>query len=250
MKNYVQQTDSTNRLAKEKAVSGVPSGTVIWAETQDSGRGQYGRSFASPVGGLYFSLILRPNLHPENLPIITLVTGLACKDVLYEVFEVEAKIKWPNDLYLGEKKVGGILCENFFDNRVIPVQPTVVIGVGININSRLCDFPEELQPLVTTVYERTQKKVNLEQVLDQFILKISEFVDALSSNRDSLLDRWRNYDYLLHKRLIYINGDQTILGSGLGLASDGRYRILDETGNEHTIIGGKLRPAETHDLNK
>lgn len=244
MKIYVRQTDSTNRIAKEKVASGIPGGTVIWAETQEGGRGQYGRAFASPRGGLYFSLILQPDLMPETLPLITLITGLACRDVLSEQFEVETRIKWPNDLYLGEKKVAGILCENFFDTRITPTKPTVIIGVGVNINSRLMDFPEELQPLVTTVHEWTGKTIHLEHALDCFVQKITNFVEGLPANTDSLLDRWRMYDYLLNRPLAYINGDQTISGSGLGIAADGRYGILDETGKEHAIIGGQLRPAE------
>lgn len=250
MKIYVRQTDSTNRLAKEQVTSCAPAGTVIWAGMQEGGRGQYGRTFASPRGGLYFSLILQPDLMPETLPLITLVTGLACRDVLFEQCEVETRIKWPNDLYLGEKKVGGILCENFFDTRPTPMKPTVIIGVGVNINTRLRDFPEELQPLVTTLHERTGKTIDLEYALDCFIQKITTYVEGLPAKKDSLLDRWPIYDYLLNRPLVYINGDQKILGSGLGLAFDGRYRILDETGQEHAIIGGQLRPAEAPDIHQ
>ncbi|MDD2463455.1 MAG: biotin--[acetyl-CoA-carboxylase] ligase [Desulfobulbus sp.] len=250
MKIFVQHTDSTNRIAREEAAHGVPSGTVIWAEAQDSGRGQYGRSFASPPGGLYFSLVLRPHLAPELVSLITLVTGLACRDVLFEMYTVDARIKWPNDLYIGEKKVGGILCENSFDSGVIPQQPTVIIGVGLNMNSRLSDFPLDLQALVTTVCETTGETVPLEQALDRFTQKITEFVASLPEKLESLLDRWQNYDYLLHRPVSYINGTQTIYGTGQGIAVDGRYSILDESGNKHVIIGGQLRPAAKDKLLK
>ena len=244
MKIYLEQTDSTNRIAKEKAASGVPNRTVIWAGHQDAGRGQHGRSFASPAGGLYFSLILRPDFAPEHLPLITLITGLACRDVLFETWGVEAKIKWPNDLYIGKKKVGGILCENSFDTTVSPPQSTVIIGVGVNLNSRLNDFPLELRSLVTTVAEQTQCEMDSEAALDQFVEKIDQYVKGLPANRDSLLDRWQNYDYLMQRPVKYINGDRVVSGTGLGIGLDGRYCIRDEKGLTHSIIGGQLRPRE------
>lgn len=244
MKFFVRNTDSTNRVAREKAATGATTGLVVWAEEQASGRGQYGRVFASPIGGLYFSLLLRPTLEALDLPLITLVTGLACRDVLFEECGVGARIKWPNDLYLGDKKVGGILCESSFDSGVTPGQPTVVIGVGININSHLSAFPPELRSLVTTIVEETDKSHNIEACLDCCVEKITAYVQSLSTNREMLLDRWRNYDYLLHRPVQYINGDQTVYGSGLGLASDGRYRILEDSGRERAIIGGQLRPAD------
>ncbi|MBM9614273.1 biotin--[acetyl-CoA-carboxylase] ligase [Desulfobulbus rhabdoformis] len=244
MKIQLEQTDSTNRVAKERAAEGAEEQTVIWALQQQSGQGQYGRVFASPLGGLYFSLILRPQLPFEALPLITLATGLACRDVLSEVCSVHAQIKWPNDLYVDGKKVGGILCENSIDARQGECTATVIIGVGLNINSQVTDFPRELHSIVTTVLDATGRKVELEALLEQLIKKIGTFVDELAINRDSLLDRWQNYDYLLNRSLRYINGEQIILGTGRGLAPDGRYRIVDASGAPHAIIGGQLRPVD------
>ncbi len=244
MKIFVKQTDSTNKVAKEKAVSGAATETVIWAEQQGAGQGQYGRVFASPVGGLYFSLLLRLGFSPEIIPLITLMAGLACREVLFEQYSLDVRIKWPNDLYIDGKKVGGILCENSFDSANGQTSATVIVGVGLNVNSRLHDFPTELQSLVTTIYEKTLRLSDLEMLLDRLTAKIAALVAQLPTNRDSLLDRWQNYDYLLHKPLRYINGEQTLYGTGLGIAPDGRYRMLDEIGHEHAIIGGQVRPAE------
>lgn len=241
---HVQHTDSTNRLAKEKAALGAPSGTVIWAGTQASGRGQYGRVFASPLGGLYCSLILRPVLPLENLPLITLLTGLACRDLLAEQLQLEPMIKWPNDIYLGGRKVGGILCENFLDPVTDPPQATVIIGVGINLNSRLSDFPSELQPIVTTVYEHTGTEVVLKDFLALLVAQILFFVESLPSKCASLLDRWQHHDYLLHRSVEYTNGEVVMHGTGIGLAANGCYRIVDQHGNEQSIVGGQLRPRD------
>nr|WP_320011381.1 biotin--[acetyl-CoA-carboxylase] ligase [uncultured Desulfobulbus sp.] len=244
MKIFLEETDSTNRIAKQEAAAGIESQSVIWAGQQQSGKGQYGRVFASPPGGLYFSLVLRPQLPPDALPLITLVTGLACRDVLHEACAAQAQIKWPNDLYLKGKKVGGILCENSMQTIGEKVQATVIIGVGLNINSKRSDFPPELHPLVTTIFTEGGMAFDLSALLDAVVKKICHFVDELAINRDSLLDRWQNYDYLLNKPLRYINGEQILHGTGKGLASDGRYQIVDAEGKMHAIIGGQLRPVE------
>ena len=103
--------DSTNRVARELALEGCTAGTVVLAGSQSSGRGQYGRLFNSPVGGLYFTLVLVPDLPLNALPLITLATGLACRETIQAVTGLEPLIKWPNDLYLDHRKVAGILCE-------------------------------------------------------------------------------------------------------------------------------------------
>ena len=242
MRIHVTQTDSTNRIAKERLAQGLPSGTVVWAERQNGGKGQYGRSFASPTGGLYFSLVLEPDLPATDLSLITLATGLACRDVLKEHCKVEPMIKWPNDLYLGAKKVGGILCEHIFDTtRVVPVS-TVIIGVGLNVNSSLNDFPEDLHPLLTTIYDQTGAQTSLEQLLDQCVTRIQHLVGTLGSDKQSVLYRWQDYDYLLEKPLRYVNGAETVLGTGKGIAPDGRYQLADQSGQIRLVLGGQLRP--------
>ncbi|WP_448873100.1 biotin--[acetyl-CoA-carboxylase] ligase [Desulfobulbus propionicus] len=243
MRIHVPQTDSTNRIAKVMGAQGVPSGTVIWAECQSGGKGQYGRSFASPKGGLYFSLLLHPDLSGSDLSLITLAAGLACRDVLSDHCKVETMIKWPNDLYLAGKKVAGILCENFFDTSRTPPVATVIIGVGMNINSSLHDFPVELHALVTTVYEQTKKLSSLESLLVQSVTHIQHVVETLRNDRNAVLNRWQGYDYLFDKPLRYEHGSETVFGTGKGIASDGRYQLVDHCGEMRLVLGGQLRPA-------
>lgn len=242
MRLHLQQTDSTNRIAREQAVAGAASGSVVWADSQVAGRGQHGRSFASPKGGLYFSLILRPTLPPARLPLITLATGLACRDVLARHFNLDTKLKWPNDLFLHGKKVGGILCENFFDSQMSPPQATVIIGVGINCNGRSEDFPEALQPLVTTLSQTLQTPIAIAPLLESLVEAIDATVLLLHHNDGDLLDRWQNHDYLFGQPLRYIHGSEEIIGVGRGIHHDGRYRMVDVQSNEHAIVGGQLRP--------
>ncbi len=241
---HVPVTDSTNRLARNLAAEGAAAGTVVWADRQEAGRGQHGRTFASPPGGLYFSLLLRPDILPENLPLITLVTGLACRDLLAAKFSVEPTIKWPNDLYLEDKKLVGILCENYFDSTQNVPAAAVIIGVGININTRSEDFPVDLQNVITSIYEHTHETADLEQVLESVVAEITRMVSRLSEEKDFLLDRWRAYDYLKDKPLQYIHDQQKMFGTGKGLMDDGRYTFLDTSNVVHAIIGGHLKPCQ------
>lgn len=242
MRIHLVQTDSTNRVAREEALAGAVSGTVVWADCQIAGKGQYGRSFASPAGGLYFSLILRPALAPDRVPLITLATGLACREVLARRYNVEATLKWPNDLFVQGKKVGGILCETLFESHLSPAQATVIIGVGINCNGGVADFPEELRSLVTTISQCCQTTIDIASLVDTLVTEIEATVQLLQRESASLLDRWQQYDYLFEQSLRYSNGAESFIGTGKGICGDGRYRLVDAQGREHAIIGGQLRP--------
>ena len=105
------ETDSTNRVAKELARSGAPHGSWVLAKRQTAGRGRLDRSFYSPEGGVYLSVILRPDIPPEDLVLITPMAATAVRNAVHGLTGIELGIKWVNDLYLGDKKVGGILCE-------------------------------------------------------------------------------------------------------------------------------------------
>lgn len=242
MRIHLSQTDSTNRVAREEALAGAASGTVVWADRQIAGKGQYGRSFVSPVGGLYFSLILRPVLPPQQLPLITLATGLACREVLSRRYKVEAQLKWPNDLFVHGKKVGGILCETFLTNQDAMAQANVIIGVGINCTATEADFPEELRPLVTTLAAWSPNPIDIAMLLEQLVAEIEGTIEHLQGDSGSLLDRWQNHDYLFGQLLRFSNGNESFIATGRGIGHDGCYRLLDDQGREHRIIGGQLRP--------
>lgn len=236
-----QQIDSTNRVAKELAAEGRPSGTVVLAASQSAGRGQYGRSFSSPEGGLYFSLLLEPDIPTEALPLITLVTGLACRNVLCQTFNLHPLIKWPNDMYLGGKKVAGILCENVLLTHLPASQAKVIIGVGLNVNNCKEDFAAEIQPIITTLFEHLHVTVELESLLALLVEAITKNVAMLRYERPRLLTEWQQYDFLLHKRVVHASDATLIHGIGRGITAQGLYRIQEGSGVEHAVIGGQLR---------
>jgi len=240
---HYDQLDSTNRLAKELVTTNqATAGTVIRAAMQSAGKGQYGRSFASPPGGLYFSLILRPDLARERLPLITLATGLACRSVIQTLYGLQPQIKWPNDLYLGQQKLAGILCEQIASGAGEQAEATVIIGVGLNGNSWPTDFDTELSPLLTTLRAHLQQEVDLDVLLSHLLAAITATVAMLADTPDEVLGQWQQYDYLLGQPVLHTSGTARIDGIGMGITSQGHYRIVDHLGADHVVLGGWLRP--------
>ncbi len=145
--HHFETLDSTNDLAKQLAAQGAPEGAVVVAEAQTGGRGRLGREWNSPPGvGLYVSLVLRPMLPPMELPQITLTTAVAVVRAVRRVAGVAPGIKWPNDLLLDGKKLGGILTEMETESDRIR---HVVVGLGLNVNNP--EFPPELAATATSL---------------------------------------------------------------------------------------------------
>ncbi len=140
---------STNDEVKTAARAGAPSGTAVLARTQTGGRGRLGRSFASPPGGAYFSVLYRTALGPEDLASMTVMAAVAVCRGIEEACPLRPVIKWPNDVLLSGRKVCGILCESIFD----AAGAGIVIGAGVNV--RRAAFPPELQETVTTLEDES-----------------------------------------------------------------------------------------------
>ena len=153
----LEETDSTNRIAKELAMDGAPEGTLVVATRQNMGRGRLGRSFFSPEGGIYMSMVLRPGLAPERSVLITTCAAVAVARAIERVCDVRAGIKWVNDIFVNGKKVCGILAEA----GLVPggQSPSyVILGIGINVKKQ--SVPEELTDIVGCLEENGQSISN------------------------------------------------------------------------------------------
>ena len=129
-----QSVGSTMEIAHELAAEGAPEGTLVFAQRQEQGRGRLGRTWDSPAGGIYFSLIVRPSRPVDQIPQLSLVAGLAAAEAILQATNLFSSIRWPNDLLLGGKKVCGILLE--------AKNGAAVIGVGINVSTDPRELPE------------------------------------------------------------------------------------------------------------
>ena len=237
---FHEQVESTNTLALDLARQGTGPETVVWAGCQSGGRGQYDRSFASPPGGLYFSLLLAPDLSPEHLSMVTLAAGLGCALALEKACAIAVDLKWPNDLYCDGKKLGGILTE------AVPGQqsgrPLLVVGVGININSRVADFPDMLATRLTSVRAVTGRDFHLEPLLRACCGSIAAQAACLGREPDKFLALWERRDYCKGRLLGWQNGNEYVIGVGRGIRADGRYCLEEENGRRHAVLAGTLQP--------
>jgi len=141
--------DSTNTRAKELAAQGAPHGMLVCARSQTGGRGRFGRKFHSPqTGGIYISIILRPQLPADRAVMTTSMAAVAVAQAIEKLADVDVKIKWVNDLYIAGKKTCGILCEAGMDFESGQLE-YVVVGIGVNTSP--AQFPEELENIATSV---------------------------------------------------------------------------------------------------
>ena len=191
------EVKSTNTVAKFLAMNGAENGTVVISEKQTDAKGRSGKAWASPVGGIWLSLIVKPNVDYSKLPMITIGTGVAVAKAIERTGITSAEIKWPNDIIIHDKKVCGILTEAVTTFNTID---SVIIGVGIDANIDIDDFPEELQDGTTTLANELGRKED-ENVLIRLFLEEFEKIAETFNNGDyeSILKDWRKRSYSVGK---------------------------------------------------
>jgi len=182
--------DSTNRKAHELAKEGRPEGTLVVSEEQVAGRGRMQRAWVAPKGGLWMSLVLRPEIPPHKAPLITLVAGVAVAKAIRTVCGLDARIKWPNDVLIGGKKVCGILTE--MDAEMDHVNH-VVVGIGLNANNPLDALPSEVRRKVTSLKDEVGKPVSRPLLLKAILVEFNHYHQALLTDKGRLrmLRAWR-----------------------------------------------------------
>lgn len=157
----LEEASSTNDIAKELARSGAEHGTAVLAARQTSGRGRMGRSFCSPEGGLYLSVVLRPQITPDLLPLCTPLAAVAVCRALSSETGVECRIKWVNDLLLNGGKLCGILCEG--------VSGAVVCGIGVNLRAPKGGFPSDIRDLVAVMPKETDRTMLAQAIIRELL---------------------------------------------------------------------------------
>ena len=192
-----KEVSSTNTIAKFLAVNNVESGSVVISEKQNNARGRSGKHWASPLGGVWLSIILQPHIDYSKLPLLTLTTGVAVAKALERIGIENAEIKWPNDIMINDKKVCGILTEAVTKFNTIE---NIIIGVGIDVNIDINEFPEELQDGTTTISNELGEKVD-ENVLIRIFLEEFEKIGKTFINGDieDILKEWRKRSYTIGK---------------------------------------------------
>jgi len=238
--HHFETLPSTNDLAKELGSREAPEGTLVVAESQTKGRGRLGRAWESPPGlGLYVSLLLRPPLPPTEMPQITLAAAVAVVRALRRTTGVVPGIKWPNDLLVDGKKVGGILTEMETESDCIR---HLVVGLGLNVNNP--DFPPPLNLIATSLARVAGSSFSRRLILQAWL---EEFEDLyrLFLNRDFgvILDEWREYNVTLGGMVTVRQGPREITGLALEVAEDGALLLGQASGEVIRVTSGEIAPG-------
>ena len=233
---WYEQTDSTNSRAREMAKAGAAHGTVLVAKTQTGGRGRMGRSFLSPTGGVYLSVILRPDCAPDKLMHLTCATAVAGCQAVEQACGVTPDIKWTNDLVYGKRKLGGILTEMSLDGN--GKVEFAIIGIGINCE-KPCDFPEELQNSVTSVAE-ISGGCTTEKLTAKLIESLWKMDIMLFTGKQEIMHFYRERCVTLGQEIKVIQGDCVDYGTAIDLGEDGGLLVQVRDGHKKFVTSGEV----------
>jgi len=241
--HYFAEVGSTNARAQDLAEGGAQEGEVVIADAQTQGRGRLGRRWESPAGrNLYFSIILRPGLVPAHAAQITLMAAVALAETLDLFIAATAEIKWPNDILVGGKKLAGVLTEAACSADAIEY---VILGIGINVNYRRDEMPEDIRARATSLADLSGAFVARENVLARLIHALDRCYGVLEqSGFDALRPRWEARFALRGKLVRVEHLDQWIVGRARGIAPDGALLVEDESGALHNIYAGDVIALE------
>jgi BirA family biotin operon repressor/biotin-[acetyl-CoA-carboxylase] ligase len=234
---YFTTLDSTNEQAKRLAGRGSPHGTIVLAEEQQKGRGRMGRSWISPKwGGIFLSIILRPDMAPYEAPKLTIMTAVAVAEAIRNRTGLAALIKWPNDILIDEKKVCGILTEM---NTEIDVINHVVIGVGINVNNLA--FPKDLKQKAASLKQMKNEHINRIDILAGFLESFETlYQTAMNDGFEGIFQKWRSLCCNLGKHVNIIGRAESFSGIALDINNDGALLVRTEDGKVVKVLSGDV----------
>lgn len=235
---YFDSIDSTNTKAQELAEKGYPSGTLVVADKQVAGKGRRGRNWESPSGcGIFMTLMLKPDINPNNASMLTLVSALAVAKALADITGKDAKIKWPNDIVIDGRKVCGILTEmsaqfDYINN--------IVIGIGINVNNS--SFPEEISATASSLRllsggKKYRRAEIIEKIMEYFekyysIFLETEDLSALVNEYDAMLINMK-------KQVKVLDPKEPFEGKAMGITKTGEL-IVDTWESRKLVSSGEV----------
>ena len=235
---YFDTIDSTNTKAQELAEKGYPSGTLVVADKQESGKGRRGRSWVSPSGtGIFMTLMIKPDINPNNASMLTLVAALAVAKAITSVTSEEAMIKWPNDIVVNGKKVCGILTEM---NAQFDYINHIVVGIGINVHNE--SFPEEISQMASSLMiEAGGKRFHRAQIIAETMSYFEQYYDTFLRTQD-LSALVREYDELLvnrNKSVRVLDPKEPFDGKAMGITPKGEL-IVDTWESRKLVSSGEV----------
>lgn len=230
---YFPSLTSTMDIARQEAQKGTVEGTIIVVEEQTAGRGRIKRAWISPKGCVAFSVILYPSV--AQLPYLIMIASLAVVRSIKEVTGLKPDIKWPNDILVNGKKVCGILIENEIKGANVKYG---IIGVGINVNLNLADFPE-IMSIATSLSDELGKGVSRLNIIRHILIEIEKLYLALQAG-ESVFEEWRGCLVTLGKKVQVSAGEIKYKGIAESADRDGSLLLRLEDGSLTRIVAGDV----------
>lgn len=234
---YEKRMDSTNILAKRLGEMEAKHGTVVITEGQTAGRGRRGKTWDSPKGNGYVSILLRPEILADRASMITLISAIALAKGIKKTANLETMIKWPNDVIANGKKICGILTESSTDLEYINY---VVVGIGININQT--EFSDEIKNTASSIRLETGEKINRAKLLAVVLKEFEKYYEIFLETED-LSNLFGEYNHLLvnrGKEVKIMEKNEIKVRKAIGIDHKGGLIVEDESGRQETIIAGEV----------
>lgn len=224
--HHFDSLDSTNAKARE-----FPVGSVIIAKEQTAGKGRFKREWSSAEGGIYLSLVLGPQI--KNMKYLTLLAAIAAQHTLEKLCNVTAKIKWPNDLIVKEKKLCGILTEGCFEGQ----EAKMIIGIGINTNNAL---PSDLKDIAISLHDMGMTADN-EKIIKGLVDEFSSLLeDSMKNGIGYVLEEWRKLSHTLGKKVRVVTQGKKIYGYARDIDDDCNLIVETADGKREKILEGDV----------
>ena len=237
---WFPEIGSTNTEAKKLAQNGAPQGTALIADAQTGGRGRMGRSFHSAPGvGVYLSVILRPECKPEQLMHLTCAVAVAMCRALQKATGYCPGIKWINDLIAEGKKLGGILTELSL-NPATGLVDFAIVGIGINCNQELADFPEDIRDIATSLRAVLGHSVDRSLLIAAMLEALREMADTLLTDKNGLMAAYKASCITLGQDVYLLRGESRYPCRALDLDADGSLLVEYPDGKQEFVCSGEV----------
>jgi BirA family biotin operon repressor/biotin-[acetyl-CoA-carboxylase] ligase len=236
---YFDQVTSTNDVARDRARAGAAQFSVVLAGDQSAGRGRQGREWVSPPGNLFLSVVLRPAARFPDGGLIPLAAGVAASEAL-EAFGVRARLKWPNDLVVGDRKIGGLLAEATSGGEGLEI---VVLGIGVNLSLDPAHGPEGLRDVATSVKVETGRTIAPEEAAAETLARVAVWYHALArEGAATVLAAWRARSVPWWGRPVEVRSGQGLVrGVARGVDERGALLLDLEGGAQAALLSGEAR---------
>ncbi len=234
-----RQTTSTNDIVEKLARDGVKEGVAVFAESQTNGRGRLGRKWASPSRkGLWFSVLLRPDLRPQEATRLTVCSAIALRRAIAQLTGIAPEIKWPNDILIGGRKAAGILTELTAELDQVRY---LVLGIGVDVNQTASDFPSDLGMVATSLRIECGRTIGRPELAVAILKELdADYARLKAGGFAEIADEWEQHCSTLGREVLLRTGGREIRGRAESLSEDGSLLLRTEHGRLEPVVGGDI----------